>query len=129
MPTQRVEVLAVGHAAYDVNIFVDEFPRENSKLETYEMLEGGGGPAANAAYLLSCWGANCGFAGLLGDDYYGQRISDEFNSVGTDLSLTETRYGHPTPLSFILVNTRNGSRLPFQRDGCSGSACSITPRV
>jgi sulfofructose kinase len=110
MSTHQVELLAIGLASYDVSLFVDEFPRENSKLETHEMIEQGGGPAANAAYLLSMWGVNCGFAGLVGDDIHGRRILDEFNRIGTDLSLIETRGGHATAVSVILVNTRNGSR-------------------
>jgi len=115
MSTCSVELLAIGHASYDLTLFVDEFPRENSKLETYEMLEHGGGPAANAAYLLSLWGVNCGFAGLVGNDLYGQRVSDELRSAGVDLSLTEIRPSHVTPLSVILVNTCNGSRTIVNR--------------
>lgn len=115
MPAHNLEVLAIGTAAYDFSLFIEEFPRENSKAEVYDLLEGGGGPASNAAYLLSLWGARCGFAGLLGRDYYGDRIRAEFASVGTDLSLTETRAGHPTPVSFILVNSRTGSRTIVNR--------------
>jgi len=118
--TRIIDVLAIGTAAYDFSLFIEEFPRENSKAEVYEMLEGGGGPASNAAYLLSKWGVLCGFAGLLGDDYYGERIRAEFESVGADLSLTETRANHPTPVSFILVNTRTGSRTIVNRKAPQG---------
>ncbi len=117
---RKLDVLAIGTAAYDFSLFIEEFPRENSKAEVYEMLEGGGGPASNAAYLLSKWGVRCAFAGLLGDDYYGQRIRDEFEAVGADLSLTETRANHPTPVSFILVNTRTGSRTIVNRKAPHG---------
>jgi sugar/nucleoside kinase (ribokinase family) len=121
VPTHRVEVLVIGTAAYDFSIFVDGYPAENSKLEIHEMLEGGGGPAANAAYLLSSWGVKCAFAGLLGDDLYGQRIVDEFKEVNTDLTLTERRGSHATPLSIVLVNTRNGSRTIVNRKAKSGT--------
>ena len=115
MPAPKLEALTVGTAAYDFSLFMEGYPGENSKAEVYDMIESGGGPASNAAYLLSLWGVHCGFAGLLGDDYYGERIRNEFASVGTDLSLTETRPGHSTPISFILVNTRNGSRTIVSR--------------
>ena len=121
MSTRGVELLAIGLASYDISLFVDEFPRENSKLETHEMVEQGGGPAANAAYLLSLWGVNCSFAGLVGDDIHGQRILDEFKLIGTDLSLTETRHGHATAVSVILVNTRNGSRTIVNRKAAFGA--------
>ena len=115
MSRNAVEVLAVGTTCYDLSVFVDGYPRENSKLEIYEMLEGGGGPAANAAYLLSCWGVNCAFAGLLGDDSYGQRIRAEFQAAHADVSLLEVQARHSTPVSIILVNTRNGSRTIVNR--------------
>jgi sugar/nucleoside kinase (ribokinase family) len=121
MPTHEVEVLAIGTASYDLSIFVDGFPRENSKLEIPEMLEGGGGPAANAAYLLSRWGVKCAFAGVLGNDMYGQRIAAEFEAAGTDFSLVEVREGHPTPLSVVLVNTLNGSRTIVNRKARLGA--------
>ena len=121
MPAHRVEVLAIGHSAYDYSVFVDGFPRENSKLEIRTMAEGGGGPAANAAYLLSRWGVDCSFAGLLGDDFYGERIRREFESVGTDLALAETCSEYATPLSIIMVNTRNGSRTIVNRKAGSNA--------
>lgn len=131
-----VELLAIGLASYDISLFVKEFPRENSKLETYEMIEQGGGPAANAAYLLSSWGVNCAFAGLVGDDTHGQRILDEFKLVGTDLSLTETRHDHATAVSVVLVNISNGSRTIVNRKAERGTLRlnlsqlqAITPKV
>jgi sugar/nucleoside kinase (ribokinase family) len=110
-----VEVLCIGHAAYDLSVFVEGFPAENSKCETQELLESGGGPAANAAYLLSLWGVRCAFAGRVGNDNYGQRIRAEFESVGTDVSLLELGAGLVTPVSFIWINKRNGSRTIVNR--------------
>jgi sugar/nucleoside kinase (ribokinase family) len=94
---------------------VDSFPGENSKSETEDLLQSGGGPAANAAYLLSSWGDRCAFAGLIGDDSYGRRVREEFQSIGTDISLLELRPGHATPVSMIIINKRNGSRTVVNR--------------
>src|ERR1700679_1430425 len=110
-----IDVLCIGHAAYDVSMFVDEFPAENSKRETHALLQSGGGPAANAACLLSSWGSHCAFAGLVGDDDYGRRIRAEFEAAGTEISLLELRPAYDTPLSFILVNQKNGSRTIVNR--------------
>jgi hypothetical protein len=41
MPAPRVEVLGVGHSAYDLTLRVEGFPRERSKLAALEMLAGG----------------------------------------------------------------------------------------
>lgn len=109
------DVLCIGHAACDVSLFLDRYPQENAKCETHESLESCGGPAANAAWLLSSWGLQTGFAGLVGDDAHGRRIREEFIAVGTDVSLLELRPGHATPLSVILVNVNNGSRTIINR--------------
>ena len=110
-----VEVLCIGHAAMDLSVLVDGFPQENSKGETREMLSSGGGPAANAAYLLSKWGTRCAFAGLVGNDSHGQQVRAEFEAVGTDVSLLEQRADHATPFSVILINKQNGSRTIVNR--------------
>lgn len=110
-----VDALCIGHAAYDLSVLVEQFPDENSKCETRELLESGGGPAANAAYLLSFWGVRCACAALVGNDIYGQRIRKDFQSVGTDVSFLELRAGHVTPVSLILINQQNGSRTIVNR--------------
>ena len=110
-----VEVLCIGHASCDVSLFVDEFPLENSKCEIRESLEACGGPAANAAWLLSSWGLQCAFAGLVGEDVQGRRTRDELVGVGANVSLLELRAGHATPLSMIIINKQNGSRTIVNR--------------
>ncbi len=119
-----LDVLCVGHAACDLSLFVDQYPLENSKCETHKSLEACGGPAANAAWLLSSWGLRCGFAGLVGEDVYGQRIRDEFIAAGTDVSLLHLRHGHATPLSMILIHRQNGSRTIINRK-LKGAALSL----
>jgi sulfofructose kinase len=110
-----IDVLCIGHAAYDVSAFVDEYPAENSKCGTHESLEACGGPAANAAWLLAFWGLRSAFAGLVGDDGYGRRIRDEFQAVGVDVSLLELRPDLATSLSWIVINKQNGSRTIVNR--------------
>ncbi|OWK35950.1 carbohydrate kinase family protein [Fimbriiglobus ruber] len=110
-----IDVLCVGHAAWDVIVRVPEFPAEDAKAEATALAESGGGPAANAAYLLSLWGAKCGFAGLVGDDEAGSRIAREFQTVGVDVTGLERRPGHATPVSLVLVSERTGSRTIVTR--------------
>lgn len=110
-----VQVLCIGHAAYDITMYLPEYPPENSKAETYESLECGGGPAANAAYTLSKWGIKTAFAGLVGKDLYGQAIEAEFREVKVNTSLLELQSGHQTPASVILVSQDNASRTIVNR--------------
>jgi sulfofructose kinase len=108
-------VLAIGTAAYDLFFPLAGWLEENRKYEIPVSQESGGGPAANAAYLLSLWGVPSALACVLGDDLYGRRILEEFRQAGTDLRLTEVRAGAASPLSVILVNTANGSRTLVNR--------------
>jgi sulfofructose kinase len=110
-----VDILCIGNASYDINIPLEKFPQENTKIEISSLFEEGGGPASNAAFLLSKWGTLCSFAGLVGSDIYGRRIKQELEAVGTNLSLFEMRDGHDTPLSIIMVNKQSGSRTVINR--------------
>jgi sugar/nucleoside kinase (ribokinase family) len=114
-PTPSVSVLCIGHAAYDLCMRVAAYPAENSKTETDLLLESGGGPAANAAWLLAHWGVPTALAAVVGDDEYGGRILRELQQAGVECSLMETRPGHLTPVSFIIANPANGSRTIINR--------------
>jgi len=52
---------------------------------------------------------------LVGEDAYGRRIGEEFKAAGTDVSLLETRPGHTTPTSILLINRQTGSRTIVNR--------------
>ena len=135
-----MDVLCVGHAAWDISVFVAGYPAENSKREIHTMIECGGGPAANAAFLLSRWGVAAAFAGVVGADTYGERIAREFSDAGTDITLMRRNPGDVTPVSVILVNEQNGSRTIINRKApCAGASLRLlsgshspgieTPRV
>jgi len=114
-PLMRVSVLCVGHAAYDLCMSVAAYPAENSKMQTDLLVESGGGPAANAAWLLAHWGLPTAMAGVVGDDDYGRRILAELQQGGVGCSLMQTRPGYLTPVSFIIANRANGSRTIINR--------------
>ena len=110
-----MDALCIGHACWDIFVRLPEYPAENSKTLTDTTDESGGGPAANAAYLLAKWGVACGFAGRVGDDPFGRQVRAEFEAVGMDLLLLATVPNWPTPLAWITVNTANGSRTIIAR--------------
>lgn len=112
-------ILSIGHSAYDFTYLLESFPMENLKysldngIET--VMECGGGPAGNAAYLMGKWGAKAAYAGVIGDDPQGKAIEDEFRSVGVDLTYLQWNRGGRTPFSVILANKQTGSRTLFNR--------------
>lgn len=105
-----MNILCIGHAAYDTTVPVLEFPEENTKNRVPERLENGGGPANNAAYLLGKWGMNTYFAGIVGDDIDGKKIKQELENVNVSTKYLEFNKQHTTTSSFIIANQANGSR-------------------
>jgi len=110
-----VDALCIGHASYDLCMVLDSFPAENSKTETDLLLESGGGPAANAAWLLARWGVATALASLVGDDEYGRRVVRELQNAGVDCRLVQQLPDHQTPVSFIVVNRSIASRTIINR--------------
>lgn len=122
-----MDVLCVGHAAWDISVFLPTYPAENSKSEIHTLIECGGGPAANAACLLSRWGAQCALAAAIGADEQGARLARELAAAGTDLLLLQRDRARPTPTSIILVNEQNGSRTIVNRKApAAGEPLRIT---
>ncbi|MHA3772318.1 carbohydrate kinase family protein [Verrucomicrobiota bacterium sgz303538] len=110
-----IEALCIGHAAWDVSVWMPGFPEENSKSEVQTLVECSGGPAANAACLLARWGVRTAFAGVLGRDSTGERVIASLNAAGVDVSAVHTSEHCPTPVSVILVNEQSGSRTVINR--------------
>ncbi len=98
----KVDVLCVGHASYDLIFSVSHHPAEDEKIFADGFVGCGGGPAANAAVMVSRLGLKAAFAGYLGQDLYGDKHSREFVESDVDTRLI-MRGPSPTPLSTILV--------------------------
>lgn len=106
-----IKVLSIGHSSYEIYVQVDEFIKEGSKSRFINKIGCGGGVAANVAYMLGKWGVSSTFAGVVGNDVYGNRIKKEFESIGSDTRYIETSFDKDTTLSFVIVNSKNnGSR-------------------
>ncbi len=121
-----MKYLAIGHASYDITFRVDEFPTENTKKRVTKHIDCGGGPASNAAYLLSLWGCDVSFQGVIGNDYYGNRIKDEFKTVGVDTTYLEIVNNFDTMLSFIIANSTNASRTILTSQADVVPKCSLS---
>lgn len=104
------KIICIGHATYDITIPIEAYPLENTKTRYDIYYECGGGPAATAAYLLGKWQQDISFIGTLGDDYNGQKILAEFQSVGVKTTLIDINSSIKTTFSYILANKSNGKR-------------------
>ena len=108
-------ILSIGFACFDQFFFLNEWPQENTKNFCHDFIESGGGPAANAAWLLGLWGEEVYYIGHLHQDLYGQRIIDEFAEAGVDTSQVVFSDDMITPLASVLVNRLTGSRTIITR--------------
>ena len=105
-----MKAVCIGHSTYDTTLPVNEFPTENIKTRIDGHIECGGGPAANGGYLLSKWGLDTSIVSIVGNDYYGDRIIEEFKGIGADTTYIEKVNNHYTSSSYIIANKSNGSR-------------------
>lgn len=107
------KILCIGHSSYDITIPLERFPMENKKYRIDTVIECGGGPANNAACLLSKWKMNTYYAGVIGNDTYGKIIIKEFKEAKVNIKYLEINKKSETSISYILVNSANGSRTLF----------------
>lgn len=116
-----MKIVCIGNAAYDITVPYDGFPIENTKNRVEEIIEGGGGPACTAAYLLGKWGADTTFIGGVGKDDFGHRIVDELKNVNVNTDYIEFDDDAKTTLSVVIVNKNTGSRTTIaHRDSKMG---------
>jgi sulfofructose kinase len=98
----RVDVLCVGAATYDLVYSVDHHPLPDEKIKADSFIGCGGGPAANAAVTVARLGLQSAFAGYLGNDIFGKAHIDELQQAGVSTDLV-TRDVHPSALSVVMV--------------------------
>ncbi|MBW5408652.1 carbohydrate kinase family protein [Morganella morganii] len=108
-------VISVGLSCFDQFFFLNRWPEENTKNFSGDFIESGGGPCANAAWLLGLWGEDIFYVGHLNHDIYGQKIIDEFHDVGVNTDYVIFNDEMITPLASVLVNQLNGSRTIITR--------------
>ncbi len=105
-----MKAICIGHSTYDITLPVEEFPIENKKTRLSESIENGGGPAANAGYLLALWQIDTTIISAVGDDYYGKLIIDEFKQVKAHTEYIEQIKNFKTSSSYIIANLKKGTR-------------------
>ena len=113
-----MKTICVGHSTFDITLPMDKFPTENIKYRIEKRIECGGGPASNGAYLLARWGAETTICSVVGDDYYGNLVIEDFKRIGANCKYLEKLEGHNTSSSYIIANMSNGSRTIITSKRC-----------
>lgn len=105
-----MKAICVGHSTYDTTLPLTEYPTENLKYRIERHIECGGGPASNGAYLLAKWGMDTTLVSVIGKDYYGSKIMEDFKKIGVHTQYIEEKEDYFTSSSYIMANMKNGSR-------------------
>ncbi len=130
----EIDVLCVGHANYDLTLGVSRQPGPDEKTVASWLVEGGGGPAANAAVTVARLGLRAAFVGYLGRDVWGERHLQEFHQAGVMADFI-VRGDFPSPFSIILVKP-DGQRTVVNYHGSTPylppeafDLSALTPKV
>lgn len=103
-------ILAIGIATLDIVNSVDGYPAEDTEMRVVAQRICRGGNATNTLVVLSQFGHQCAWAGVLVDGPYGKRILDDLSAYHIDTDGCRRLSSGTMPTSYVLLNRANGSR-------------------
>lgn len=103
-----MKVLVVGDISIDTYLYVDGFPREGENYRLKEKIECPGGNAFTSAILLSKWGVDAYFSGVLAEDSECNELLKYANKNGLNMDYISNK-GIETLKKYILINRYNAS--------------------
>ena len=105
-----MKIACIGNLTFDYvvsnNKFIDEGLRNNFDDVVYNI----GGPAFNAASVISKFGKNVDFYGKIGNDIFGNYIINTIKNDNINIDHLKMSNESTTPFSFIIINTLNNTR-------------------
>lgn len=107
---QLIDCLGIGLATLDRFLLLEHYPQPDQKIEAVGARVCGGGPVANAVYLLGKLGAKTAYYGILGKDAAGQQIIEELQAADVDTSSVVIDPSFNTPEAQIWVDKSSGAR-------------------
>ena len=109
------DVFGLGQCSLDTIGRIPAWPSPDSKCEFSGVIIEGGGPVATALVALARWGLACHFAGVVGDDPFGQEISRFLQVEGVDTSGLVERIGHRSQFAFVASEPGGRRTIFWQR--------------
>ena len=118
-----MDVLGLGAVAVDDILFLQEFPRPDSKMPIQRHERRAGGLAGTSLVAARRMGRACAYAGTLGDDELSRFIVDGFTSAGISVDALVTRPDARPFHSTILVDTKAKTRtILYNAQGVIGAS-------
>ena len=105
-----LRILIIGKPTYNVILPVANYLVEGSKNKLTSKLEMSGGTSIYVANLLAKWGVKeLVYAGVVGNDIYGNKIKEELEAIEVNTKFVEVNFTAPTSMNYIIVNEATGS--------------------
>jgi sulfofructose kinase len=105
-----VDIVGLGASTVDVLSRVDHLPAEDENMRADAISVQGGGPVATAMVTLARLGARPAVIDVIGDDWRGLLIREEFQREGVSVDYLKVGKGWTSPISCILVKKESGAR-------------------
>ena len=105
-----MKIACIGNITYDYTVTTENFIKEGLKASFINPTYTVGGPASNAAYVISKFKNKVDFYGQIGQDNFGNYIYNELYNEKVSLSHLSVYEKTSTPFSFIIVNPKNATR-------------------
>lgn len=105
--SNKTELLAIGHTAFDYIIQVKEFPQPNSSTSINKMQTLYGGAAANVAVVASNLGLKSSLVSAVGNDFIGSDYHNKLDNLNIDTENMIVIKDEKTPTAFVLTDLNN----------------------
>jgi sugar/nucleoside kinase (ribokinase family) len=105
--SNKNDLLAIGHTAFDYIMQVNEFPLPNSSTAIKKMQTLYGGAAANVAVVASSLGLKSSLVSAVGNDFIGSEYENILKNLGIDSENMIIIKEEKTPTAFVLTDSNN----------------------
>lgn len=105
--SDKTDLLAIGHTAFDYIIQVGEFPQPNSSTAIKRMRTFFGGAAANVAVVASTLGLKSSLVSAVGGEFIGSDYDNKLKTLGIDTESRIVIEDEKTPTAFVFTDSSN----------------------
>jgi len=125
--SNKTDLLAIGHTAFDYIIQVKEFPQPNSSTSINKMRTLFGGAAANVAVVASSLGLKSSLVSAVGKDFIGSEYQNKLKNLRVDTKNMIVIEDEKTPTAFVLTDSNNDQISYFYWGAASQFKSSEAP--
>ncbi|MFP3902780.1 MAG: carbohydrate kinase family protein [Armatimonadota bacterium] len=113
----RFDVCSLGCVCWDLTATVKRYPALDEKVPLEEFTQHGGGRSGTAAAACAALGGTTAIFGRIGDDTFGEYISEEFERQGVDTCGLQVIAGETSQFAFCVAHEPTGKRTIFYKHG------------